>query len=238
MRQCHSCGHLLSVHSPVCVSCHAPVTTHDAETAPSDLESHEETRNTSTGNLVAVARFSNSAEAGYFADDLEHSAQIESRLIIQEQFDALTGRWRHDYVLQVDESQAENATAYLNARVSDSPEDEYERIDPLTALPSTMPATGLNWIPILLTTLAAGSMAYWGVKKIEERPQPPALGNQHPQRVDDLWKAVVNADGPWIQQIGNGPGIRVMRADANGRIVIQEDRDGDRQIDHEFRLRR
>jgi hypothetical protein len=81
-------------------------------------------------------------------------------------------------------------------------------------------------------------MAYWGVKKIDERPRPPALGNQHPQRGDDLWKTIVNADGPWFQQIGDGPGLRVMRSDAHGRIIIQEDRDGDHQIDREFRLRR
>ena len=121
--------------------------------------------------------------------------------------------------------------------MNDAPEDEYE-IDALAPLPNNAAAIGLNWVPILLTTLAAGSMAYWGVKKIEERPRPPVLGNQHPHRGDDLWKTVVNADGPWFQQIGDGPGIRIMRSDANGRIVIQEDRDGDRQIDREYRLQR
>ncbi len=239
MRQCHSCGSLLSVHSPVCLSCGASESVvRDAEGIQIAVDDSQPLASNFSGKLVPVARFCNSAEAGYFADDLEHSAQIDAKLTVQEHFDALTGRWRHDYVLLVDESQAQRAAAHMSSQVDESAEDDHG-IDPLEPLPDNMPALGLNWVPILLTTLAAGSIAYWGVKKVEERPRPPVLGDNHlPQRGDDLWTTVVNADGPWFQQIGDGPGMRVMRAEAAGRIIIQEDHDGDRKIDREYRLRR
>ncbi len=97
----------------------------------------------------------------------------------------------------------------------------------------------MNWVPILLTTLAAGSVAYWGVKKIEENPRPPVLRNEQGQKVGDIWDVLMGTDGPWIQHVGqDGDGIRLLRLRPDGTAILQEDRDGDGRFEREFHLQR
>lgn len=219
-----------------------------ADPSPSDVDSEEE-------SLVAVARFNNAAEAGYFAHELSHSQQIPVSLSADEQFDVISGRWMTRFVLLVPEPMAQFATNELNNLIQQTDSEDYfddgslyenERdlfadaadsdTDFATTV-STAAGSGVHWVPIVLT-LAASSVVFWGVRKVNERPKP----HDPPARVggerDDLWEQLSKPSRPWVQQLENGRGIRELRIDARrGAAIIREDTDGDGFFEKELPFR-
>lgn len=246
MRQCQRCGSLLSVHGSDCPTCGDPE--HAPEAAEFFAHEDMETALNETGDLtseageamIVAARFSNSAEAGYFVEELYHEENIEAKLSMRDHFDALTGRWKQDFVLLVEETQLERALLFLNASTAgaEEPESTTDEFTARSPLSETEFSSGVNWVPILLTTLAAGSVAYWGVKKVEKQPRPPVLKNDLGVREDDLWGALLDSERPWIQHFGHQGGIRLLRVAPDGSAVIQEDRDGDGQFERKLHFRR
>lgn len=222
MNKCKHCGSLLSVHGPACPSCGRE----DQQTEVSNSPNAEVELQDSLGQkMVAVARFSNAAEAGYFAAELQHAEQIETKLSEDSQFDAVTGGWRQNYLLFVAEDHSELASQFLYHTESETDEPNYVQEE----FPDVhvSPAVGVNWVPIILTTLAAGSVAYWGIKRVEQQPAPPVLKNDLGLHKDDLWKTLSTSDSPWVQHLNVDGGLRLLHVGRDGSAVIQEDRDGD-----------
>ena len=205
--------------------------------------------------IVSVARFHNAAEAGYFSHELMLAEEIPSLVKIDEHFDALSGRWSTRFLLLVPERFAENAAVSLQRLVEQSNSEESleeetrktfrvasEEMGPFgdemefdrySAVES-----GVNWIPIVLT-LAAGSAAFWGVRKFQDRPQPHANAAPIGARQSDLWERLSGSPEPWIQQLEGGRHTRRIQFETDGNVVIiREDSDGDGHFEREHRIRR
>ncbi len=205
--------------------------------------------------IVSVARFHNAAEAGFFSHELMLAEEIPSIVQIDEHFDALSGRWSTCFLLLVPERFAENAAVSLQRLVEQSnTEESFEEESRKTFRVTSegmeqfgdemefdrYPAvgSGVNWVPIVLT-LAAGSAAFWGVRKLQDRPQPHANAAPVGARQQDLWERLSGSPEPWIQQIDGGERSRSIQFETDRNVVIiREDRDGDGLFEREHRIRR
>jgi hypothetical protein len=226
----------LSVHQDVCPNCvgseRSPETGLDDETPPA-VEAGD-----GLGRFVPVARFTNGAEAGFFAHELDAAAEIPARLVLQENFDARDGIWVHTYLLTVAESDAVRAAEFLQSAVhglhADEEQPECEpRPRPAEALGES---GGPGWIPVLLT-LAAGSVAYWGVDRLEKPPRPPALNMRVGEPPPQFWDALATSPAPWTQRLENGRGFRRLKIDhRSNSAVMEEDRNGDGRFVRVFRF--
>lgn len=258
MPRCPECGRLGSIHQRGCPHCgYEPENQNGAYAADNfrgaiafdAAESRDEAADfiedvANDQCRTPIARFQNGAEAGYFADELTHAAELDVRLLVREQFDAVHGMSVTDYVLLVREADAERASQILRSLVSST--DDHDADD---ASGDQAAQDGFNvaatpggpvWVPILLT-LAAGSIAYWGVEKVEQRPRPPALVNRDRRQPPDLWRVLGMSPDPWVQKLGPGQGVRRLQIAPDRRTaVVQEDRDGDGRFERqwEFSCRR
>jgi hypothetical protein len=205
--------------------------------------------------IVSVARFHNAAEAGYFSHELMLAEEISSMVKIDEHFDALSGRWATRFLLLVPERLAKHAAVSLQRLVEksnseESIEEEARKTFRVTSeemeqfggeMESDRYATvgsGVNWIPIMLT-LAAGSAAFCGVRKFQDRPQPHANAAPVGARQQDLWERLSGFPEPWIQQSEGGERTRSIQFETEGNVVIiREDSDGDGHFEREHRLLR
>lgn len=230
MPRCPDCGQLVSVHEDHCPTCRPanderfPVPALAESVAADDDNSEERT--------VAIARFHNGAEAGYFADELAHELNLETQVLAREQFDALHASWSTDYVLLVPESDAERAAQALQQLVKNTDDDEADHDGLLDSENTTRTASGPIWVPLILT-LAAGSLAYWGVEKVEQRPRPPALVNRDRRPPPDLMRTLGKLPGPWVQK--EGPLTRELQIHPESNTAtLREDRDGDGRFEREW----
>ncbi|MCH7686794.1 MAG: hypothetical protein IH899_08955 [Planctomycetes bacterium] len=205
--------------------------------------------------IVSVARFHNAAEAGYFSHELMLAEEIPSMVKIDEHFDALSGRWSTRFLLLVPERFAENAAVSLQRLVEqsnseDSIEEETRKTFRVTSEEMEQfgdeikfdryPAvgSGVNWVPIVLT-LAAGSAAFWGVRKFQDQPQPHANAAPVGARQSDLWERLSGSPEPWIQQSEGGERTRSIQFETDqNMVIIREDSDGDGHFEREHRIRR
>ena len=202
----------------------------------------------SGGPLRAVARFASAAEAGYFAHELQSRLQIPVRLQSEDDFDALSGHWSNRLLLLVPESEASTAASALQELVHDNQEDESPHGNLLAALrdsgpwsmaagldvaPGARSDSGINWVPIILT-LAAGSAAFWGVRKLQEAgPPPPPIGLQ-----EKLWKRLADSESGWAVRSEERAGeLRLVIDPGRELAVIREDADGDGVFESELALR-
>lgn len=188
------------------------------------------------GTRVPIARFQNGAEAGFFADELTRQTGIEAEVLAREKFDGLHAAWSIDYLLLVDRPESERAARALAALVEATGDEagEEESDKAHSELPSGV------WMPLILT-LAAGSIACFGIERVDHRPRPPALVVGDGRRPPELWQLMGAARGQWVQQLDGGPGTRQLILDANsGTAVLREDGDGDGRFEREqrFSLRR
>ncbi len=186
---------------------------------------------------VAIARFQNGAEVGFFADELTRQTGIETEVRAREKFDAVHAVWSVDYLLRVERSDAERAARVLQGLVEstgDESGDDAESRAPVSEIP------GGVLVPLILT-LAAGSIACFGIERIDHRPRPPALVVGDARKPPELWELLKSARGQWMQRLDDGAGTRELTVDADeGVAVLREDRDGDGQFEQErrFSLRR
>ena len=243
--RCGACGRRLVEDQELCAACEA------ARDDAAEVDPGE--RSPAGEPMVQVARFNNAAEAGFFADELQDRLRIPVRLHLEENFDALTGYWANRMVLLVPESAGSSAAGLLREIVeqTEGEEDEPARtaaVSPPAAeidswseaefqtADTAAPQSGINWVPIVLT-LAAGSAAIWGVRKLNEAPKPggpvPVNG-----REGQLWNTLRLPNSGWALSHDEIPGRRQLRIDARrGLMVIQEDADADGVYESELHLR-
>jgi hypothetical protein len=210
--------------------------------------------------LKPIARFVNAAEGGFFAHELSLKAQCPVELRSEEDYDALAGLWTTRFLLCVPARCAEEATVALAELVERSEHEDFldTRPLPLRDVPELTGPIGrwdvddfaadrfgaaaggegpvVHWVPIVLT-LAAGSMMFWGFRKLNEAPPRPPLPAGHRT---GLWESLSTSEGRvWVQLDRQGRAVRELEVDAEaGVAVIREDRDGDAAFDHTRRLHR
>lgn len=186
---------------------------------------------------VTIARFSNAAEAGYFAHELLPLLDCEPRIEYQDDFDAVGGAWRTRYLLTVPVHLAEHGRRQLGVMLDGSWEQDPARPDsddPFSVTETAVERTPhgsnsrINWVPIMLT-LAAGSAVLWAGRKapfVRRHAAPGEAGQR------DLFEFLADGAQPWVQQQGNG-GRRELRIN-RGTATIFEDTDGDGRFDREL----
>jgi len=256
MPRCPHCGERVVGHSEFCPDCSGRL----AETLFEETHSRtgtefENSEDVLEEAIVSVARFHNAAEAGYFSHELMLAEEIPSMVKIDEHVDALSGGWSTRFLLLVPERFREDATASLQRLVEQSNTEESFEEETTKTFRATSeeleqfgdemefdrdPAveSGVNWVPIVLT-LAAGSAAFWGVRKIQDRPQPHANAAPQGARQQDLWERLSGSPEPWIQQIEGGRRTRRIQFETDRNVVIiREDSDGDGHFEREHRIRR
>ena len=86
-----------------------------------------------------------------------------------------------------------------------------------------------------ILTLAAGSIACFGIEHLNHRPRPPALVVGDARKPPELWEILGATHGPWVQQLEGGRGLRRLTLNPDNRsAVLEEDYDGDGHIDREW----
>lgn len=258
MPRCADCGRRFVGDQETCPACSQPLRSRgasadDARAGFAARASEPPLNELAAGSpLVPVARFANAAEAGYFAHELQWRQDVPVQLRVEQDFDALSGFWTTRYLLLVPEADGPSAALLLQRLVEqtdgDDPlPDEPLGLDPAARLsveeligsrgPAAAARPGVNWVPIVLT-LAAGSAAFWGVRKLHDRPKvnlPVApVGRHH----NELWRTLAAPDGPWALQHDAINGTRELWIDTQRNVaVIREDADGDGRFERELHLR-
>jgi len=184
--------------------------------------------------LMAIARMANGAEAGYFADELSRATGVDVEVVARERFDGVHAVWSVDYVLMAPRDEAERVAQSLQELVDRSDDrDEGSLENPSRG----ELATGV-WAPLILT-LAAGSIACWGVERFDQRPRvrPPALVDRNPRQPADLWQVLGATPGIWVQKSPDGSLTRELALDPEHQTaVLREDRNGDGDYEREWEL--
>ncbi len=233
MPYCPRCGRRQEIYQPACPDCdqaHEPQagSTADADTGLSDecdsIDQCEESR-------VAIARFQNGAEAGYFADELTRRTGIETDVLTRERFDAVHAVWTVDYLLLASRDRSDEAPRLLQELIDATGGDERDEATP-SAQASDLPA-GV-WVPLIIT-LAAGSIVCFGIERADQRPRPAALVVGDGRKPPELWEILGATHGPWVQHLGEGGGVRRLTLDREHHTaLLQEDHDGDGRVDREW----
>jgi hypothetical protein len=229
MSFCPECGRPLLARQKLCLEC-----SQDRDVSQTGLSEEARMQAAASDDIgtdrVMIARFQNGAEAGYFADELTRAAEVETEVMARERFDGVHAAWSVDYILLVDRSHAERAARLLQALVEATGDegggdatDESPRPD----------IPGGVWVPLILT-LAAGSIACFGIERVDHRPRPPALVLRDGRDASELWKVLAAKRGIWTQKLEGGPGLRELTLDPeNHSARLKEDLDGDGRFDRE-----
>jgi hypothetical protein len=225
---CATCGRLLDDQSPACRGCGTLI---DARRDDGAIDAGE-VPPLEEAQSVPFARFRSGAEAGYFADELTRETGIEIEVAIRERFEGTHAGWTLDYVLHAPAEETDRAVHALQTLVRNENERDSEgNHSPAERAESR----GVPWMPLVLT-LAAGSIAFWGGERIEQRQRPPALVDRDPRVPPNLWHLLGATRGAWIQR-GNDGSTRELTLDSDRRkAVLREDHDGDGAFDRELRF--
>jgi hypothetical protein len=230
MSYCPECGRPLLVRQKFCLKC-----SRDRDANEDGLPEEDPSAAAASGDLgldrVMIARFQNGAEAGYFADELTRAAAIETEVLARERFDGVHAAWSVDYILLVDRPHAERAARLLQSLVEATGGDaEGDATDESSR--SDVP--GGVWVPLILT-LAAGSIACFGIERVDHRARPPALVLHDRRDASDLWTVLAATRGTWTQTLEGGPGVRELTLDPEtDSASLKEDLDGDGRFDREW----
>lgn len=230
---CPNCGCPLS-HSPAECLTYGSESRKPGDSFVSEAKPAEEDGLGAAGDRsVPIARFRNGAEAGYFAEELYRRAGIETEVVASEQFNGVHAAWSIDYLLMATTEDAAEGARALQDLVNDSGEEADENPCGDTER-SELP--GRIWMPLVLT-LAAGSIACWGVERAEKRARLPALVDRDARLPPDLLHVLGSTPGIWRQQDPEGPAVRMLSVDSDERTaVLREDRDGDGTFDGEWQF--
>src|SRR5262249_61661460 len=102
----------------------------------------------------------------------------------------------------VDRPQAELAARRLQTLVEATGGDPEEEAAPESPAPDL---PGRTWVPLILT-LAAGSIACFGIERLDQRARPPALVVRDPREPPELWQILARTRGTWVQKLDDGRG--------------------------------
>ena len=231
---CLRCGGGHETRHQICADCR-----HEDEVMPatsarsSDRLPNEPGADDEFGeSRVAIARFQSGAEAGYFADELTRQTGVETDVLTRERFDAVHAAWTVDYILLVSPDRAEEAPRLLQELVDASGDDDGEAAQP-AAQTADLPA-GV-WVPLIIT-LAAGSIACFGIERADQRPRPAGLVIGDGRKPPELWEILGATPGSWEQKRDDG-GVRRLTLDREQRTaLLTEDHDGDGRVDREWKF--
>ncbi len=229
MSYCQNCGRPQLSSRNLCPQC-SPRPEREEHAFAEDNPVADGAVDESRPDRVMIARFQNGAEAGYFADELTRETGIETEVLARERFDGVHAVWSVDYILLVDRTHAEEVARLLQSLVEATGDDA----DPDAAETSRSEIPGGVWVPLILT-LAAGSIACFGVERLDHRPRPPALVVRDGREPPGLWEALASSRGTWVQHLDGGPGVRELTFDPEAHSArLKEDHDGDGQFDREW----
>ena len=230
MSYCPECGQPLSERDENCPEC-APRRAREEGDMPGEAESAQNSGDADLVRQVAIARFQSGAEAGFFADELCREIGVATEVLARERFDAVHAIWSVDYILLVDRQDAERSARSLASLVEATGGEcgeESSDNSPVSDLPAGV------WMPLILT-LAAGSIACFGIERLDHRPRPAALVVGDRREPPELWEVLTATRGTWVQHLEGGPGTRELTLDRDGhRARLREDHDGDGCFDREW----
>ena len=222
---CLQCGQHHGSSHELCPDCVA-----DSATNPSENDTGLDFDAAEGECRVTIARFQNGAEAGYFADELTRQTGFEVGVLVREKFDAVHAVWAIDYILLVSPQHAQEAPRALQSLVDATGDDAGEE----SSMPSASDIPAGIWVPLILT-LAAGSIACFGIEHLDHRPRPPALVVGDGRKPPELWEILGATNGPWVQQLEGGRGVRRLTLNRDHRsALLEEDHDGDGFVDREW----
>jgi hypothetical protein len=191
---------------------------------------------------VPIARVTNLAELGYFEDRLL-DAGIETRLMDDDNFDALHGVWRGSYAIWVRAGEASDAADLIEGELEPRDgEDAAERgASAFSRSASASPwwpnrtRTGRNgsWTPLVAFLLAGGLVSWGGYSLVTALRQPGEAGHR-----SDLSRVLESLDRPLATPPDEDGSRIVLRSDrARRSIWLEEDLDRDGRADarHQFR---
>lgn len=257
MRYCPSCGTRLDYDPDSCPHCLRPLQGEPAKPAVAppagdDLHAANEP-------LRSIARFTNAAEAGFFAHTLLFAEEIPATIRAEDNFDAVGGYWSTRYHLEVPERLAATAARTLQSLVERSEREDfvdslgrpealhragaYDAVEAETAASSRFTGfdrdrngterDGIRWGPIVIT-LAAGSLAFFGLRALQPARKPQA--DVPHGRQGDLWEQLARPDKPWVQSL-DGKRRRELRINADHNKAVVREYVGERQVsEREFKL--
>ena len=205
MPYCPECGRSLPAQRMLCPECSRDREAGEPGSAAGDSQEYAAGDAPESDRLM-IARFQNGAEAGYFADELSRAADTETEVMARERFDGVHATWSVDYILLVDRPHAERAARLLQSLLEATGDDAG---GDATDEPSRSEIPGGVWVPLILT-LAAGSIACFGIERVDHRPRPPALVLRDARDAAELWKILAGTRGTWTQKLdGNSGSARV-----------------------------
>ena len=168
----------------------------------------------------------------YGPGDAEFTSRL-TEVLARERFDGVHAVWSVDYTLLVDRSGAEEAARRLQSLVEATGDDAGAETSDGASHPEI---PGGVWVPLILT-LAAGSIACFGIERLDQRPRPPALVVRDGREPAEPWEFLNAARGTWIQKLDGMPGTRELTVDPDTQsVLVREDCDGDGHIDREFKF--
>ena len=244
MRECSHCGRRASALDRYCSMCSTPLDD-ELRKRPREDDGPDFLEPLEVAGLAPIARFLNAAEAGYFAHELKLAEGLPVVITAEESFDAVAGYWSTRFLLCVPEADARGAAEALQRLVEDTESEDFvprhageladdadagsrttDVFDPRTQTRAEISeSVGVGWVPLVLT-LAAGSAAFWGVRRVDDPPRPPAAPIKRPDA--DQWKRLPGPGRPWTFPHENGHGQRQFWLDVDrSRAVVREDANGD-----------
>ena len=172
---------------------------------------------------TSIARLTNLAEVGYFADALE-TRGMPTKVRQHNEYSALDGTWRSTFILQVPQTDGVAAAELIEHELAQSA-DEAEDWDLARAAgdsgPPSFPAA--PWKSLAMVLVASG-LAYCaghsGADQLPPRLQP------------SLWQALRESSSPLVTNGPPGtPRQRISFDPATGSILLEDDFDGDGRFD-------
>lgn len=238
MQRCPSCGVRLEYDPDSCPSCLRSFRPERSDFGQTPLR--DESAATEVEPLRSIARFANAAEAGFFAHTLMFAEEVPATIRAEDNFDAVSGYWSTRYHLEVPERLAATAARTLQSLVERSEREDFvesltrrdarreddgvhsTQFDGFEREGGVRPRDGIRWGPIVIT-LAAGSLAFFGLRALKPRADAP------PGRQQDLWEQLSRPDRPWVQKLDDRR-RREMRFNADRSKAVVREYDGDRPV--------
>jgi hypothetical protein len=254
MTRCPACGTRLEYEHDSCPQCSRPLTPPRDASGGGDDDIpgiSENPWDVADEPARAIAKFTNAAEAGFFAHALQATEDIPVTLRAEENFDAVSGYWSTRYLLEVPERIAESAYRSLQSLIDRSETEDilasasaggrwetWNRSQGFSEIPGIWPANrpdradeprrlpGINWGPIILS-FAAGSLALFGLQSLQPAVKPRAQAAAR-DRQQELWDRLSRPSKPWTQKL-DGNRRRVLEFNADRSRAVVREYNGERQ---------
>lgn len=177
---------------------------------------------------ASIARLTNLAEVGYFADILE-SCGIPTQVRQHNEFSAVDGTWQSIYVLRVPKGSATHAAQSVREELERTSDDPSHGADPGHGGHGPTGGRGFvstmtHWKPVVFALLAGG--LFYTTRHVGPVPQ------KSPNNVSSLWKVLSNTDRVFVTEKRDGAmRSRLVTDRQSGTVWLEDDLDGDGHFD-------